>query len=228
MESVLAWWELAGVDSHVGDSPRNWLQTLAATNVFVEIPPANSGQDIPQTLDKLLEFLGNPLNFPELGGRRPAPAGAIESPYMLMGDIPSLDDLEEDRLFSGSAGRLLDAMLASIGLSRESIWLANIAPGRPPSGMLSAGQEAGLDRFAKRHVALTGSRSLLVFGDSACRVLLGGELKDMRGRAHTLLLDGDRSVRAIATYHPRFLLRHPVLKADAWTDLRLFMETASQ
>ena len=73
--------------------------------------------------------------------------------------------------------------------------------------------------IARRHVALAKPKRLLLLGDATCRALLGKPLTAARGHVHKI-----EGVRAVATFHPRFLLDRPSNKALAWRDLLLLME----
>jgi DNA polymerase len=226
---MLGWWQLAGVDVTVTDAPRHWLRPAPAAaldraaSAHVAAPAAEP-LPIPDTLKSLVRWLASPDNLVELSGARLAPTGNIASGLMLLTDMPDPDDAAEDRLIAGSAGRLLDAMLAAVGRDRESIYLASLAPARPAAGTLDQPLQLELARMARQHVALASPRMLLLLGDATTRALTGLSFAEARGSIHAINLDCG-IVRAIATFHPRFLLKQPACKADAWADLRLMLET---
>ena len=224
LESVLGWWELAGVDALVEDAPRDWFQAVA--------PPAADAshaahapeiESIPQDIQSLAAWLMAPENLPGLGPNRLAPAGTPASGVMILTDMPDPDDQSAGVLLSGSAGRLFDRMLAAIGREREAVYVASLAPARPPGGITDSALEAELAEIARQHVALAAPRAVLLMGDATTRALIGTNLVKARGTRHVLNHKGG-TLSAIATFHPRFLLSQPARKAEAWADLRLFLE----
>lgn len=215
------------MDVLVDDEPRGWLKgPLGTSQVDSLHPPQESGKDakdLPATLELLTAWLGDSQNLPDLGSRRLASAGTTAAGLMLLTDMPDAEDYEAGMLVAGAAGRLFDAMLGAIGRDRASIYLASLAPGRPATGKIAPDMEQELARLARHHVALAAPRLLVMFGDATIRALTGMGLAQARGSIHAVNLNG-RTVPAIATFHPRFLLLQPARKADAWVDLRLMME----
>lgn len=216
--ALIDWWVDAGADTAVGDATRDWLRAPTSS------PPAVQAVAIPQveTLDALRSELAT-LKAPGAGARRVMPAGSAGAPVMLMTDLPAPEDLEEEQLFAGTCGRLLDAMLAAIGLGRDGVYIASVSPWRPASSRLDAAARALLGPVARRHVALAEPRVLLLLGDCATAVLLEEDCAAARGRLHELN-HARGSTRALATLHPRTLLAQPALKAESWRDLRLLKE----
>lgn len=221
---MLSWWQLAGVDVTVDDAPRQWLRTASTPAIEpAQAPAAPSPAALPATLEALTEWLVSPETFPELGTIRLAPMGTTAGGLMLLTDMPDQEDLATGTLITGAAGRLLDAMLRAIGRDRASAHIAPLAPGRPATGKISQKLEEELGRIARHHIALTRPRAVLMIGDATIRALTGMGLAPARGKIHPVNL-GDGTLPAVATFHPRFLLQHPALKADAWADLRMLME----
>jgi len=221
---VLGWWELAGVDTLVDDSPRNWFQ--AASPPVTEVRPAAAAPEIetiPQDIQSLHQWLMTPGNLAGLGPHRLAPSGSPASGVMILTDMPDPDDHTAGTLLSGSAGRLFDRMLAAIGREREAVYVASLAPARPPGGLTDSALEAELAEIARQHVALAAPRAVLLMGDATTRAMIGTNLVKSRGTRHVLNHKGG-TLSAIATFHPRFLLSQPARKAEAWADLRLFLE----
>jgi len=221
---MLSWWQLAGVDITVDDAPRQWLRVPEAPNrEAARLTPAPSPQTLPATLEGLVSWLNSAENFPSLGAQRPAPSGTLAGGLMLLTDMPDADDGVTGTLLAGTAGRLLDAMLAAIGRDRASIYLAPLAPGRPAIGRIGPELEGELGRIARHHIALVRPRAVLTLGDATTRALTGVNLAQARGSIHPINLDGG-TIPLIATFHPRFLLQQPARKADAWADLRMLVE----
>lgn len=224
LRSLVDWWQLAGVDVAVDESPRQWLRVATAPVRDLTATPSPPLPDtLPATLEAFVSWLTSAETLPTLGRDRPAPCGSVASGLMLFTDMPEAEDMADDGLVSGMAGRLLDAMLGAIGRDRAASYLAALAPGRPATGRIDAGLEAELTRIARHHVALARPRALLLLGDATVRAFTGMNLAQARGSIHPINLDGV-TVPAVATFHPRFLLQQPARKADAWADLRMLME----
>jgi DNA polymerase len=113
-------------------------------------------------------------------------------------------------------------MLAAIGLDRTKVYIANVIPWRPPGNRTPTPQEAAVCQpFIERQVELADPDILVCLGGPAAQSLLGiteGILKS-RGR-WTSYDTGTRTIRAIATLHPAYLLRQPLQKRLAWRDFK--------
>jgi uracil-DNA glycosylase len=144
--------------------------------------------------------------------------GDRNADWLLVGEAPGA---EEDRLgepFVGQAGRLLDNMLAAIGLARgENVYIANVLKCRPPGNRNPEPEEvARCTPFLLRQVALIQPRIIVAMGRFAAQTLLGSDatIASLRGRVHRYA-----GVALVVTYHPAYLLRNLPDKAKAWSDL---------
>ena len=146
--------------------------------------------------------------------------GNPEARVMLVGEAPGRDEDIEGLPFVGRSGKLLDLMLAAIGLDRASVYIANIVPWRPPGNRTPTPQESAICLpFVLRQIELVDPDILVCLGGPSAQTLLN--IKDgitkTRGRWFTFDT-GKREIRAIATFHPAFLLRSPLQKRFAWRD----------
>ena len=141
---------------------------------------------------------------------------------MLVGDAPGADDEREGRPFSGRVGALLDKMLASIGLDRTKVYLANMVPWRPPGNRAPNPREiAQLRPFVLRQIELVQPEFLIPLGTIAMQSLLQTDAPPMRLRGQELeFAIGAQKIRALPMLHPIFLLRQPSHKRHAWQDLQ--------
>ncbi|HWP27253.1 MAG TPA: uracil-DNA glycosylase [Xanthobacteraceae bacterium] len=147
--------------------------------------------------------------------------GNPQAPLMLVGEAPGY---EEDRLglpFVGRSGKLLDRMLAAIGLDRSKVYIANIVPWRPPGNRTPTPQEAEICLpFVRRQIELCDPEILVCLGGPSAQTLLGIKEGIMKARGRWLAYHtGKREIRAMATFHPAYLLRTPLAKRHAWRDL---------
>jgi DNA polymerase len=138
--------------------------------------------------------------------------------WMLIGEAPGA---EEDRLgepFVGQAGKLLDNMLAAIGLKRgENVYIANVLKCRPPGNRNPEPEEvARCSPFLERQIELVKPKLVVAMGRFAAQTLLATDasIASLRGRVHAYA-----GVPLIVTYHPAYLLRNLPDKAKAWADL---------
>jgi uracil-DNA glycosylase len=146
--------------------------------------------------------------------------GNPQARVMFVGEAPGRDEDLAGVPFVGRSGKLLDRMLAAIGLDRSSAYIANIIPWRPPGNRTPTPQESQICLpFILRQIELANPDVLVCLGGPSSQALLGftDGIRRTRGRwlnFHT----GTREIRAIATFHPAYLLRSPLEKRLAWRD----------
>jgi DNA polymerase len=146
--------------------------------------------------------------------------GNPQAKLMFVGEAPGRDEDIEGLPFVGRSGKLLDRMIAAIGLDRSSVYIANIIPWRPPGNRTPTPQESQICLpFIRRQIELANPDILVCLGGPSAQTLLGIKegITKSRGRwfnYHT----GTREIRAMATFHPAFLLRSPLQKRLAWRD----------
>jgi DNA polymerase len=229
--NLLGWWELAGVDTLVSENQLGWLtRNEPAAPAVQEIVPAMPahGREMPSSLPDFLAWLKTSADVPEAawGGARIVPDAAFPADIMVIADMPDLEDMEAGVLLSNATGHLFDRMLAAIGLQRSAIHLCSLACARPPGGMLDAESGNRLAQIMRRHIALTAPKRVLLLGDKTSRALLAADASGGRGKLQTLNHDNG-TLDAVATFHPRFLMRQPAAKAECWKDLQLFSKDMS-
>ncbi len=155
--------------------------------------------------------------------------GTPDAGLMLIGEAPGADEDRLGRPFVGVSGQLLDRMLASIGLARETgFYITNILPFRPPGNRTPTDAEIGLFLpFVLRHIALAKPRRLVLLGGVSAKALLRAKdgITRLRGRWREVMVEEESTLPALATLHPAYLLRNPAAKRDAWADLLLLRRT---
>jgi DNA polymerase len=152
--------------------------------------------------------------------------GAEDARVIFIGEAPGAEEDRTGRPFVGAAGQLLDKMLSSIGLGRETVRIINVVPWRPPGNRQPTENEiAACLPFLHRHIALIRPACLVLLGGVSAKALLPPEIRGagitrLRGRWHSLRLpDLEGEMPALTTYHPAYLLRVPAAKREAWHDL---------
>jgi DNA polymerase len=152
--------------------------------------------------------------------------GNPQARVMFVGEAPGRDEDIEGLPFVGRSGQLLDRMMAAIGLDRTRAYIANVIPWRPPGNRTPTPQESQICLpFIKRQIELADPDILVCLGGPSAAALLGitDGIRRARGRwrnYHT----GAREIRAIATFHPAYLLRTPLEKRFAWRDFLAIRE----
>jgi DNA polymerase len=154
--------------------------------------------------------------------------GDPQARVMVIGEGPGAEEDRRGLPFVGVSGRLLDRMLAAIGLDRTSAYITNVLFWRPPGNRTPTGTEiAACLPFVERHIELVDPEYLLLAGGISAKTLLGrseGILK-LRGRwAHYQHAGMARPIPAMASLHPAYLLRQPAQKRLAWRDFLALRE----
>lgn len=141
---------------------------------------------------------------------------------LLVGEAPGADEDRIGRPFVGRSGQLLDKMLAAIGLDRSVCYITNVLPWRPPGNRTPTdGEIAVCLPFLKRQIDLINPDYIFILGGSAANALLDQQESISRLRGHWLeyKTSSGRTIEALASFHPAYLLRNPGQKGKLWTDL---------
>jgi DNA polymerase len=144
--------------------------------------------------------------------------GDERAEWLIVGEAPGAEEDARGEPFVGQAGRLLDSMLAAIGLRRgENVYIANVLKCRPPGNRNPEPYEVvQCTPHLVRQIELIRPRLILAMGRAAAQTLLNTEasIASLRGR-----LFHYQGVPTIVSYHPAYLLRNLPDKAKAWEDL---------
>jgi DNA polymerase len=147
--------------------------------------------------------------------------GNPQARVMFVGEAPGAEEDREGLPFVGRAGKLLDRMLAAIELDRSKVYIANIVPWRPPGNRTPTPQESAICYpFIRRQIELANPDFLVCLGRPSMQTLLGIKdgIRGIRGRWFDYDT-GTRSIRALVTFHPAYLLRSPLEKRHSWRDM---------
>jgi DNA polymerase len=156
--------------------------------------------------------------------------GNPQARVMFVGEAPGRDEDIEGLPFVGRSGKLLDRMIAAIGLDRSKAYIANVIPWRPPGNRTPTPQETQICLpFIQRQIELVNPDVLVTLGNPSTQTLLSTREGIMRTRGKWFDYDtGTRTIRAIATFHPAYLLRSPSYKRMSWQDLRAIAKALEQ
>lgn len=178
----------------------------------------------PDTLEGLAEYLVDCTRCP-LSERRKNVVFGEGSPsarLLFVGEGPGAEEDRSGRPFVGQAGRLLDGMIAALGLDRRQVFIANVVKCRPPRNRdPEPGEMATCSPFLERQIELIRPEVIVALGRIAARHLTGSEgtMGSLRGRWGQF-----RGIALMSTYHPAYLLRSPLEKPKVWADLKMVAE----
>jgi uracil-DNA glycosylase family 4 len=172
-----------------------------------------------------------------LGSQRLQPVFGVGNPdakVLFVGEGPGFKEDHVGEPFIGRAGQLLDKILLSIGLSRQSVYIANIVKCHPmvnPSDPESHGNDrpptpeeiAACRPYLDEQIRLIAPKVIVTLGSVATKTLLGEDIPitKVRGMWREYRVPGEgMTIRLLPTFHPAALLRNPGLKRDVWTDMK--------
>ncbi|MBI3231017.1 MAG: uracil-DNA glycosylase [Burkholderiales bacterium] len=168
--------------------------------------------------------------------------GDQQAQWLLVGEGPGRTEDAQGEPFVGKSGKLLDNMLASLGLKRgQNVYIANIVKCRPSDASgndrpPSAEEASACRPFLERQIALLQPKLMLALGKTAAVSLLQRDpqtaVASLRGRVQQVqmrnALAENIAMPVVVTYHPAYLLRKPGDKAKAWADLCLAQQQYAQ
>jgi len=145
---------------------------------------------------------------------------------MFVGEGPGAEEDRQGLAFVGPAGKLLDKIIAAMGLDDNGVYIANIVKCRPPGNRDPQPDEvAECIGYLERQIDLVAPRAIVALGRVAAQALLGTDqaLGRLRGSWHSV-----RGVPTRVTYHPAALLRNASFKRPTWEDMQAVMERLAE
>lgn len=156
--------------------------------------------------------------------------GDIDAQLMFVGEAPGADEDAQGEPFVGAAGQLLTKIIQAMGLTRQTVYIANILKCRPDTpGQSYGNRKPTLDEmrtcvaYLEQQIDLIQPKVLVALGATAVEGLLGKTMGIMRLRGNW---QSYRAIPLMPTYHPAYLLRNqaPVEKRRVWEDMLQVME----
>ena len=147
--------------------------------------------------------------------------GVVDARLVVVGEAPGASEDASGLPFVGAAGKYLDLLLRSVGLSREeSVYICNVLKCRPPGNRNPLPDEIeACAPYLQKQLELIRPEALLAVGSFAAQSLTGRDgvaLGKLRGEVHSY-----GGVPLVCTYHPAALLRNPKWTRSFWDDLQL-------
>jgi DNA polymerase len=238
VESLSGWWELAGVDSAVGESTLDLLaQDAVDTSPNMPIAPAVEKQQAeapatpsimwPSDIAALREMVasGAPLPGNAYGPVRFPSVGPVSCDVMVISDLPDILPTPETNMALNAD--LLHRMLGAIGIDIAQCHCTWLATSIPSTGEVPENDLPDLAAFMLHQIKLIRPKSLVILGSAACKAVLGEELMHARAELRNVSHDG-LNITTLATFHPRTLIARPAMKKQAWRDLQMFAKRVRQ
>jgi uracil-DNA glycosylase len=156
--------------------------------------------------------------------------GNVHSSLMFVGEAPGADEDAQGEPFVGKAGQLLTKIIQAMGLSRDTVYIANILKCRPDTPGQTAGNRKPTPAEMKTclphllaQIEIIQPRVMVALGATAVEGLLGLTTGITKLRGHFQTFQG---IPVMPTYHPAYLLRNQAMavKREVWEDMLQVME----
>lgn len=241
--SALRWLVEAGADEAIGDSPVDRIRPATAPT-RVSVPPRvhspprapspaatdpiGRAMELAQACATLAELKAALESFDGCALKQHATNtvfadGTPAHRILVIGEAPGREEDLAGLPFVGRAGKLLDRMLAGIGLDRRSnVYITNVLNWRPPGNRDPSPEEAAACLpFLRRHIELASPGVVVLLGAVAARHVMGKHegIMRLRGTWMEYYVNG-AMIPVMPTLHPAYLLRRPIDKRLAWRDLQ--------
>lgn len=144
--------------------------------------------------------------------------GNPNTDVVLVGEAPGAEEDLCSRPFVGRAGKLLNNILTSCGVSRDEVYITNIIKCKPPDNRMPDRDEIkACFPYLKSQIQAISPHIIVLMGKTASSAMLGRDIpiSKERGTWHKIF-DKD----AIITYHPAALLRDPRRRQSTWEDFQ--------
>ena len=145
--------------------------------------------------------------------------GSPDANWLFIGEAPGQNEDLQGEPFVGRAGKLLDKIIAALGMEREQVFIANVLKCRPPDNRDPLpGEIEQCEPYLHRQLAVIKPKVIVALGRISAQALLktNEPLSKLRGSVHRY---GPDNIPLVVTYHPAYLLRSPGQKAKVWEDL---------
>jgi uracil-DNA glycosylase family 4 len=148
--------------------------------------------------------------------------GNINSPLMLVGEAPGLEEDNAGLTFLGEVGDLLKKMLIAINIKRENIYSTYAVNFRPPEDRKPTSTEIKrYSKFLQKHISIIKPRIIILMGSTAMESLTGlnSKISKERGIWKEVIVQ-NTTYNVIITFNPSYLLKVPENKKHSWEDLK--------
>ena len=148
--------------------------------------------------------------------------GNINSPIMLIGEAPGIEDDKSITPFNGEVGKLLNKMLLAIDIKRQNIYCSYAINFRPPEDRKPTSQEIKrYSVFLKEHISIINPKIIILMGSSAMESVTGinSKISSERGKWKETILK-NKTYPVMISFNPSYIIRFPENKKYSWEDLK--------
>jgi len=188
----------------------------------------NSSDNNQANKSKLLEILKKQINSIENCNLKDNSQnlvlgdGNINSPIMLIGEAPGIEEDKSSTTFKGEVGELLNKMMLAIGIKIQNIYCSYAINFRPPEDRKPTAQEIKrYSVFLKKHISIINPKIIILMGSSAMESITGinTKISSERGKWKEIILK-NKTYPVMISYNPSYLIRFPENKKYSWEDLK--------
>ena len=148
--------------------------------------------------------------------------GNIDSPIMIIGEAPSIEEETVNKPFQGNAGRLLEKMLSAINIKKQFVYCCYAINFRPPEDRKPTSQEIKrYSVFLKEHISIIDPKIIIILGNTAMEAVISSREKitNERGKWKEIIIK-NKLYPLMITFNPSYLIRFPENKKYSWEDLK--------
>jgi len=148
--------------------------------------------------------------------------GDINSPIMIIGEAPGIEEDNSGLPFQGEVGKLLNKMLLAINIDKEKVYTTYSINFRPPEDRKPSSQEIRrYSSFLIEHSSIINPKIIILMGSTAMECLTGinGKISDERGKWKEIIIK-DKTFPVMITFSVSYLMRYPDKKKYSWEDLK--------
>jgi len=145
---------------------------------------------------------------------------------MFVGEAPGYHEDQQGRPFVGQAGKLLEQLLAAIGLTREQVFIANVLKSRPPNNRDPRPEEiAACQPYLWRQIELIKPKVICTLGNHATKLLTGDPagITRVHGRPRAMEINGV-NLYLYPIFHPAAALYTPAMLTTLKEDFQRLPE----
>ena len=148
--------------------------------------------------------------------------GNLNSPIMIIGEAPGLEEEKNGKTFQGESGILLEKMLLAINLNKKDVFSSYAINFRPPEDRKPTSQEIKrYSVFLKELISIIDPKIVILFGSTAMESVTSSNerISNERGNWKEIILK-NKTYPLMITFSPSYLLRFPENKKFSWEDLK--------
>ncbi len=156
--------------------------------------------------------------------------GNIDSPIMVIGEAPGIEEDKSGSTFKGEIGELLNKMMLAIGIKRQNIYCSYAINFRPPEDRKPTAQEIKrYSVFLKEHISIINPKIIILMGSSAMEAVTGinTKISSERGKWKETILK-NKTYPVMISFNPSFLIRFPENKKYSWEDLKMIKKKIAE